>query len=287
MSTSQLSCVDESTCAILGIDGSGSSRVEETTDEGATWSVLVGPTGVDPGYEIGGLSCSGASSCVTVMGDPAEDSPAYAYRTTDGGRNWSRTELPAGFVPGSLACTASGDCIATGYAASDQGGSGPPGEAAFTTGEGWSTSTLPPGTGALGPVSCGATDCLTSAPSADGSTSELLGSSDGGRTFTTLSASGLPESYVGAVSCYGSSGCTVAGVIASTSGSHGSGPADVGAGLIASTSDGGATFEAAELPRQIGPVVGVSCAGPDACYAAALTTGGSPHGSFVLLTNGG
>ena len=259
VSTTRLACTDATTCTLLGLDGSGGSSLIETSDGGQTWSVNPGPSGASAYSEIAGLSCSGTADCVTALADPVNGSQAAAFSTTDGGEAWSESPLPAGMLPDSLSCDRAGDCVAAGFGPTQTGNSVPIAAAAYSSGSGWSESTLPPGVGSIGALSCfGSSDCLASASSADGSADTvLLLSTDGGQTFAPVNASGLPSGVVGDVACVGPSTCTVGGAVPST-GSQPETIADT-PGLIASTVDDGQTFQTGQLPDGIGALVSVSC----------------------------
>lgn len=279
-----ISCVDADACAILGIDTSGDPVFLETTDGGQTWSSHAGPNGLTSVHGTRGLACATAMSCVSVPEEPVGDSAGdVSFVTNDGGDTWQTYPMPAGFSqgPGALQCPTASICVVSGTSQSSSGSTF--GEIAYSTngGSSWLRATVPTGRSAWR-LSCGsASDCLTISQISGSGSSEVLRSSDGGKTWAPTTASGLPRGFVTSVSCADASDCWTGGM-ATAAGSTSAAGAIAG-GFLASTSDGGQSFEEAVLPPSIGVVLNVSCPTATNCYAIAVS---QKSQSIVLLAYG-
>lgn len=293
-----LACVDADTCATLGIDASGRATFVETTDGGARWASVAGPSQLTSSIGVTALDCTTAESCVAISSDPAGQSgTAVAVVTDDAGTTWTDSNLPPDFVPGGLQCVSDGSCIATGFYQSPGGSSTtPPGTVLYSSDDGatWATATAPSDLGPLSSISCAdSADCVASFFGDDGSASEVLISTDGGRSWSQASASGLPAEGITGLSCPTASDCWAAGIADAPGGSAGSGTVatrlGLGAqGLVASTADGGQTWQSQQLPQGVLAVLGIACPSSTNCYAIAVerpSTGS--RASYVLLAYGG
>jgi photosystem II stability/assembly factor-like uncharacterized protein len=292
-----LACVDADTCATLGIDASGNATFLETTDGGKTWASVPGPSQLTSSMGVTVLACTTAESCIAVASDPTSQSgTALAFLTSDGGTSWTDSNLPSDFVPRGLQCVSAERCIVSGFYQSPDGSSTtPPGTVLYSTDDGatWTTAAVPPGLGPLSSVSCAdSEDCVASYFGDDGSASEIVTSTDGGQSWAEASASGLPDALVTGLSCPTASECWAAGITRASGASGGSGPIAVhlggdAQGIVASTSDGGQTWQSQQLPQGVLIVLDMSCPSDTNCYALALQTAssGSPA-SFVLLAYG-
>jgi photosystem II stability/assembly factor-like uncharacterized protein len=297
-----LACVDADTCATLGIAESGNATFLETSDGGATWATFAGPSQLTSVGGPGGgpadatiLACTTAESCVAVAWDP---SGAAVFVTNDRGATWTDSSLPTDFVPSGLQCVSAELCVSSGFTQSPDGSStSVPGTVLYSSDDGatWAAASVPPGIGPLGRVSCAdPTDCVASFFGDDGSSSEVLASTDGGKSWSKAAASGFPAALITSLSCPTARACWAAGMVrAGSGGSDGSGrPIDVtfgpgAAGIVESSSDGGQTWQSQQLPQGVLMVLDITCPSDTSCYALALqtTSSGSPA-SFVLLANG-
>ncbi len=295
-----LACVDADTCAALGIDASGNSTFLETTDGGETWATVAGPSQLTSTIGVTAMACASADSCVAVASDPGGQSgEALSFVTDDGGASWTNSDLPTDFVPGgqrAIQCVSATDCVVSGFYQSPDGSSGiPPGTIVYTLDDGatWASATLPSGPGPLSSVSCGdPTDCVASFFGDDGSSTEILASTDGGQSWSEANASGLPAAFVTGVSCPTASVCWAGGLNRASGGSAGSGPIAIklgpdAEGVVASTADGGQTWQSAQLPEGVLAVLDITCPSGTNCYALAIQSP-SPgaQASFVLLAYG-
>lgn len=295
-----LACVNADTCATLGLDTSGGAVFLETQDGGDTWADVAGPSQLTSTAGVTSLACTSAQSCIAVVSDPTGQSgAALAFVTNDGGGRWTDSNLPTDFVPGGLRgiqCFSAESCDVVGFYQSPDGSTGiPPGTVLYTSDDGatWATATVPPGLGPLSAVSCAdPTDCVASFFGDDGSSSEILTSTDGGRSWSEATGSGLPAAMVTGLSCPAASECWAGGITCASGGSGGSGPIAVklgpGAqGIVASTADGAQTWQTQQLPQGVLIVLDIACPSDTSCYALALQSpsSGSPA-SFVLLAYG-
>jgi photosystem II stability/assembly factor-like uncharacterized protein len=274
-----LSCVGADTCAILGIDESGDSTFLETTDGGQTWSSHSGPYERTVMNEPVQLACTTATSCLVVAAGPnSKVNPgsavpfvgAASFSTDDGGNTWSTSSLPTGFIPSALQCTSAAECATSGSISL----AGPPAPSQATIlnttngGTSWATAAIPSrlaaqDTFAPSTLSCAETgNCLAIFSDVADSYTEVLSSADGGATWAAAAATGFRHGVITSLSCAGGADCWAAGV-SDTSGGTAS-------GVVASTSDGGATWQEAQLPQGVGVVVDISCPNGSSCYALGL-----------------
>jgi hypothetical protein len=305
---SPLACVDADTCATLGVAVSGSATFLETSDGGATWATFAGPSQLTSSFGGRGgssaadtsgatiLACTTAESCVAVATNTS--GAAQAFVTSDGGATWTDSSLPTDFVPTGLQCVTAELCVASGFTQSPDGSSTTvPGTVLYSSDDGatWAAASVPAGIGPLGRVSCAdPTDCVASFFGDDGSSSEILASTDGGRSWSEAAASGLPAALITGLSCPTAGACWAVGMVrAASGGSDGSGgPIDVtlgrgAAGIVESTSDGGQTWQSQQLPQGVLMVLDITCPSDTSCYALALQKASSgSSASFVLLANG-
>jgi photosystem II stability/assembly factor-like uncharacterized protein len=300
-------CATASTCALLGLSGTvscgsdlcqvtgtPSSTFEETTDGGVAWTSHPGPAGLRSLIGLGAMACPTASSCVAVESDAyAPDGGASAYVTTDAGQTWKTESMPADFVPRELRCASVTTCFVTGFDQSPGGSETAPGGAVlYTTDAGatWTAASHPSGLGVFGATSCAtATDCLGIFSGSDGQSSDVLSSTDGGRSWSSLQASGLPDGVVLGAACPAADQCWAAGLTDAQASANAVSVAAGATGLIASTSDGGHTWQSVPAPAGVKQVASLSCPTTTNCYALAFeqSTGtGKPLFKVVLLSYG-
>ena len=253
-----ISCPTTSACVAVG-----DTAIELSQDGGSTWSNVPAPAFVN----LVAVSCPTASNCFAVgTGGVGTDNGIIA--TTDGGAQWFTEPLPAPALDtvSGVSCANSNDCVAVGMSSSGD-------EAAANTtdsGQTWTISTISSATPGqdLTSVSCyTASDCV--AVGRAGSSTTILGTQDGGMTFT---ADNLPTGAgsLDAVSCstLASTSVNCVAVGAATSGSI---------GTILYSSDA-STWSVATVPRKTPPLTAVACVTSD-CSA-----GGSASGFASTMT---
>lgn len=278
-----LSCVDATTCALLGVNSAGGPIFLETTDTGMSWQQEAGPTGM--GASIGTrLVCTSASTCVGVTGGggPATATSSlvtanalspFAFTTSDAGATWTTSSLPSGFVPGDLQCSSAEDCVASGGGVPGLAGQG---TFAYTSDGGatWTATNVQQSTMFAGQrrLSCNSSNtCLAEVAGPGAGTSSLLSSSDGGATWSPQTETGLPQGFVTSLSCTTGSTCWAGGVV--NTNPEMSAVSLGAAGFVASTSDGGVTWQSPALPTGVGAVMELSCPSSTACFALAVSQG--------------
>lgn len=294
----RLVCVNGETCAVLGIDTSGAATFLETTDGGKTWATSRGPNELTSPASVADLSCWSATSCVVIASDPSgETGAAAAYSTVDGGDKWTWSPLPQNFVPAALQCVGPSVCATVGFLQSPEGTPSAPPAVAFSSSDGgltWTKAPLPPTSAALTQLSCPTvSDCVATFFDKPGSAQTVLISHDGGRSWNQTGSS--PQAYISGLSCPSASDCWASGTLPLT-GPPTPVPILGSRGAISSTTDGGSTWQSAQLPSGTGPIVDVSCPTVSNCYAIALQhprpwtapSAPSDHGPFtaVLLADG-
>lgn len=287
-----IECVSEDTCLTLVSNTSWSYEIVETNDGGKSWTSLPGPSPLSTSFGVvGGISCTSSTSCV-LIGSYAVGTPQAgqwdAEVTTDGGQTWTEHAMPAS-AGGAVQCFTDGACITPGAYSTDGGVT-------------WSKGTLPAGVHGVWSMSCGGSaDCVADAVTvpavAQGTSSctgslncrtavtEVLVTTDGGRTWTQAAASGFSSTALPSMSCATASSCWAAGSALQVPG----GVLTLGGGqqqaqpVLESTEDQGQSWQAAELPTGYGitDVGTVSCAGTSSCFAIAQSTSG-----LVLLSSG-
>ena len=191
------------------------------------------------GLYMPAIACSSALRC-TVVGTKLRSGPRrYASvdaLTTDDGKRWSAGVFPAGFAPDQLSCANALDCSVTG-AINSSGSVGSVPKLASTTngGKSWAFDPIP--TDVPAPVFIGLScpspkECWASGQESvsqqignttDGDSSLLLGTTDGGATWSKVTFSvpqGAPnydgQSFqsIGLISCATANACVALGATA-------------------------------------------------------------------------
>jgi hypothetical protein len=145
-----VACPAAGSCVAIGsyVDASGESREMALSQSRGAWTaarelVLSPPSA---GVELSALACRTASSCVAVGSSRAAAgaSSSHPVAVSDTAGVWGapvRVALPAGVSGaqnatfGSVACPASGSCIAAGYYQIEAAGFNPPADRAILAGE--------------------------------------------------------------------------------------------------------------------------------------------------------
>jgi len=268
---SNVACWSTAECAFLEVGGSGQPVFFETADGGRTWtphpgpamlsgadSVRKGPSGTRSAIGPVELSCPAASTCTAVAGDP---NLVAGFETEDGGRTWSAfSYMP--ITPLQLQCFRDARCISTGG-----------GGASYSTDNGleWSNvSELDATTVQL--LSCSSPKACTavSSPPFGGPGTALFASRNGGQSWSTVEAQGLPagEAFLG-LACPTASECWMAGNVPVHL-RDGRTVLGTGGTTVSSTTDGGRTWQSTALPKGITGIASLSCPNPSACFAVAV-----------------
>ena len=189
--------------------------MEKTTDGGATWTLFsnlptVPSTSIGT-YELNGISCVSADSCVAVGGLNGGSGPARVITTTDGGATWSLSASAAlsgvqqlmdvSCLPASGGGTT---CYGAGITfASDSGTAESLVLASQDDGATWAQVESLADNGWFNSISCASTRNCWAAGA--GSDDALAGTSDGGSSWSTVTSDTTNE--LGSVSCLSGSTC--------------------------------------------------------------------------------
>jgi hypothetical protein len=196
--------------------------------------------------------------------------------SVDGGASWSVRPAPptVGFLAG-IACVGARSCTVVGQVGTSGTG---PGAVASTDDAGatWTLQTVPTGTTDVTAVQCGTGDnCVALADVA-------------GRV-TSLSTAGPGDPWVagGALPPTVSAGTGISCTDATSCWATGSSPATVGhvAGVVAATSDGGATWALQQVPPGLGALQDVSCTSTGAPVAPSNTGASTAPSSTVVRSS--
>ena len=198
-----IDCVTTSACWLAGMTAGStpSPVVVATTDHGATWTTFSDlPSSPNGGYQLNGISCTSALTCVAVGGLDQVTGTATVISTTDGGVTWSRSIDPT--LEGvqqlfSVSCSAGGsltDCRAAGQALQ---AAGPVELRSADNGTTWKGAETLDGTGRLNAISCSDAHHCWAAGSQ--TSLALLGTANGGSSWSAQTADTSVED--GSVSC--------------------------------------------------------------------------------------
>jgi hypothetical protein len=213
-----IECVSATNCWLMGQDepqGLVAPALLETTDGGATWtqlSNLPAVTSADPNgtYQLNGMSCVSALSCVAVGGLGYGDGKSVVITTADGGANWTLSAdptlaksnelfsvscLPA--ATGTVHCAAAADALEA---------AGPVTLISRDGGATWGHRQIFDDTGWLNSISCGTVQHCWAAGA--GTSVGLLGTQDGGTSWSSVNSD--TTNQVGTVSCLNGQVCVAA-----------------------------------------------------------------------------
>jgi photosystem II stability/assembly factor-like uncharacterized protein len=276
---SGVSCPSTTECMAVGSTGAslpGSGVVLTTSDGGATWSPATVPANA---LAVTSVTCDGPA-CVAIVSDGTS---TWSALTTDFGQTWQRAgTLPTAFVPGNdLLCTPIGTCLVAGYVPTGSGHG--TGAIALSTdgGHTWAPATVPSGSGVLQSVACTSTASCVAAGTTSSTVSDvvpakgqLLRSTDGGHTWTTVSAA-LPVDDVYAVACPSAQQCAMVGT-------KWTGFPAVATGALAQSLNGGQTFRASSGAYVPLTLTALSCPTVAGCVAV----GGDTVARLTLVPAG-
>jgi photosystem II stability/assembly factor-like uncharacterized protein len=243
----------------------------------------------------GGLTCPTARTCY-VEGN-SETSPTgpgdinSLYVSGDGGQTWSVLPVPAGVTfTSDLACTTETDCVAGGLYYGRQG------VYLSTTSGGHSWTVTPLRAGADQIINLSCTSATTCRGLLETSTTgpwgpdpalrvKLISTVDGGRHFT-VSSFPAGTSMQG-LSCPTVAHCVAFGIFLPRPGAP-EGLDDAATGVVLVTNDGGASWQRAPLPQNVGVTLPqVACSDAAHCTLLGYVIGpGSQSGSMPASGSG-
>jgi hypothetical protein len=204
-----IDCTSPAACWLVGENGAGglqSPAAAMTSDGGATWTTFSNLPAIvqyDPNgtYELDGISCLSADSCVAVGGLDEGDGKAVVISTADDGTTWTLSTskklshlqelfgvscLPA--ARGKTTCFAAGAAL---------GAAGPVTLLSRDDGTTWGQRRRFDTTGWFNSISCATTANCWAAGA--GTTVALAGTAAGGKSWTTVTSDTSNE--LGSVSC--------------------------------------------------------------------------------------
>lgn len=271
--------VAASPCVAVGRTDRGKAVIVRSTDGGATWARVVGPSGSDSYF---GASCADATHCWVVgQLDSLHNYDGTILASVDGGLTWTRQTIPveaSGPYPWirSIACqlAATYSCWAV----------GPDATSVLATVDGgttWTLQSLPPIAGGLGfdpegvsfsdasdGVLVGGTGCggrgITQCPGS------IYRTTDGGTTWTIVDGS---RPFLDDVSCVSATRCWAVASTFST-------------GVVLASADGGQSWRRESVPNFFGEMNRISCAtggGDTRCWAVGDD---SPQSTGPVLLSG-
>ncbi len=192
-----LSCVDSSVCVAVTSGRNGVPVVVSTVDGGLTWHSRGIPSGAQG---LDGIACTSVTACVLIGRTGKPHQPSVAWTTNDFAKSYEGRTLPPA-LNGYFGLDCVGlTCVAVG---NDTDWSGRL-ATSFDGGATWLPRRLPAAATRLQSVSCGrATVCVVggSDGSQDGTGALLLGTTDRGRTWTTIDIPPSGSSWPSAVAC--------------------------------------------------------------------------------------
>jgi photosystem II stability/assembly factor-like uncharacterized protein len=300
--TTPISCptTNPSDC-LVGATSNGAPELLSTTTSGASWTATAAPSTLGTLTE---LSCSSMTNCVGVFAtqtfaDGRTPRNGKLYVTTDGGSTWTAATTPSepDFSPFEVSCHQA-TCIAEGAIYHYTGGFSETGVVLFSTngGSSWSASSVPTDfyTDNASTLACSDSSfCMVSGWWTDPAQKtagadyhvathgpppatlrmEIATTTNGGRSWSTVAASGLNMSMLSEISCPAANTCYSGG----ESGRF---------AAVDETTDGGATWSAIALPAipatgvspspaSLSAIGQISCATTTSCVATGLVYPGS------------
>jgi photosystem II stability/assembly factor-like uncharacterized protein len=278
-----IDCPDRLHCMAVGTandNGPLLGAVLVTSDGGRSWKPMDAPAG---SVDLSAVRCTNASDCLVLATD---GSTYWSASTSDGGQVWQRGgSLPAGFAGiSNVACVNATTCVTTGYVSTAPGKG--IGAIAVTDDDGatWAAATVPQGTGLLHGVSCATPlTCIavgtksTTITDVAQSQGEILASTDGGHTWTAITAPpGIDDAF--AVSCPTASTCASVGTVWTRPTASTPTTPQTPTGSVVTTTDGGVTWHPPETRYIPVGLTDVDCPISTSCVAA----GGNTLARLVL-----
>ena len=273
--------VNTVTCTAVGstnpISQSSTGTILRLRGDLSSVTSVAPPAGVTA---LTGIACQGSSNCLatglTAPSPSSSNQTGTLIASANGGATWATTRIPSD-VSGlaGLACPASGNCAAAGYAAPSGGAPGALVISGPATAVSWTREAHLSGVGYLDGIACPAAHtCLAAGYAGDGAAAaaKLAWTANG----TTWSTQGAGAGYLDGVACLTTSTCWAAGYQAM--GGSGSGE------IEALTLSGAAWTVQTQLslaPRA--GLTGVSCADQTHCVAV----GNSATGPVILASTDG
>ena len=246
-SLSGISCPTSTACTAVGTDVEQRMAAIASTDGGSTWATEALPTTMDT---LGSISCPARSTtCVAV------DSLGHTIGSTDGGTTWGQQVNPpinppfhsqyySQYPPTAISCATTNSCVAIALGRI---------EATTDGGASWVSQTKPLDSDSTYALSCPtATACF-------GAGTGIIATTNGGTAWTDQI---LPSGVNGlnAIACPTSTVCFAVGQTQLVA-------PFTNLPVIATTSDGGASWTSRSVPAGVEGFQSISCPTPTSCMA--------------------
>jgi len=263
-----IACPSASVCEAAGGPG-----IMGTTNGGTTWTVQALPSGFK---DFSGLVCPSTTMCEVSATNESND--VVILGTTDGGTTWTeQTSTSTVFGGFDIVCPSTTMCEAAGL-----------GQLLGTTNGGatWTAQTTPSGMYVQEDVACASTTVCEAAgytgslsPGSDGAA--IIGTTNGGATWTLQTVPTKIGAYTGDLECPSSSVCYAAAY--GYSGVYTGFPQ---AGTILNTTDGGTTWNTQTLPSGALVLSNFACPSSTTCEAVGAIGDGGPADLFGTANGG-
>jgi len=266
---STVSCGSPLLCAATATKGpigpKSSSAIIVTVNGGKSWAVHD-----EPKYELGEAACGSPTACVALgyVKSASSSMTSMGLVTSNGGRSWTVAGFPAkkGHVI-AASCGTPTSCVAVGVDATYTKG------VAFLSanvGRSWKQVALPAGALGVGTVSCNGLICAAT------TSTQMLVSKNGGKSWTLHLAPVATGLYFQAASCLTGAICVLVGYQNQVSRT---------APAAEVSRNGGASWVKQALPKLIGSLSGLACEATS-CVAVGVRltyVGSTPKAEYPLV----
>ncbi len=225
-----------------------------------------------PGGVIMAVSCPSHKVCVAIGGGAGGAGSSFIMVSDDGGLTWSNVSANSNLgTLKAIACPSVARCVAVGT------------KGAFVTSDGgstWVNGKMPSGgTGYLDGVACpSVSDCTAVVTGGMSATGAVLGTTDGGLTWSAETVPLVPQETLDlrSIACISTVECTAVGANNPWSGS---------VAVAFTTLNGGLTWSMGSLPSGIARMWSVACSSVSDCVATGNAT--SNFSAVVLSSTDG
>ncbi len=297
-----VNCASTSDCVAVGsttgTGGSTAALALSTSNGGQTWR----PENPPANAPLLDVSCPTTTQCTAVGGNPIGGifgpGPATIVSTSNGGSSWT-----SGTIPNNLLSILGVSCASVNFCVSVGAGFPPNAKSGYSLssivgvilvstdgGTSWKEPASYPGD-VLSSVSCPTVStCYASGSSILGSEGfnglpgMVVKTINGGSTWSVLQPAGKDTPELNGIACSSATQCVVSGGSLLNGLEGGSG---VSGGLGFTTTNGGASWNKSAFPSGSQPVMRISCANTQDCWAASGELFSPSSGGILASTDGG